>query len=339
MSEPSARHPWTIRRTPRDRLLLLWDLAIMVLVVINLVWIIFDTLFSIHAVANGIGALWPAFRAWYANTIHRHFFTIDLGFVAVFVIDVLAGWALAIVERRYERWFFYPFVRWYDVLGCIPVAGFRFLRVLRLISLIVRLQLYGVIDIRRWALYRHALLYFDIVVEEISDRVVLKVLAGVQDEVKSGGQALIRRVITDVIEPRRERLGRAASQQLEAAITHAYRTNRRQIQTYAAQIAHRAVDDNPALRNLERMPMLGAFVSQALDQAIREAVTHVLDEAVAGLASAEFDTLVQNITDSAITRVLAAEASEASEIRDVVIEVLDLVKDQVAVQRWRAYFE
>ncbi len=339
MSEPSARHPWTIRRTPRDRLLLLWDLAIMVLVVINLVWIIFDTLFSIDAVANGIGALWPAARAWYANSIHRHFFTIDLGFVAVFVIDVLAGWALAIAEHRFARWFYYPFVHWYDVLGCIPAAGFRFLRVLRLISLTVRLQRYGVIDIRRWAAYRHALVYYDIVAEEISDRVVLKVLTGVQDEVRSGGRALTRQPITQVIEPRRERLGRAASQQLETAVTSAYQANREEIQAYAAQVIHRAVDDNPALRNLERMPMLGSFVSQALDHAIRDAVHNVLEEAVAGLSSAEFDALVQNITDSAIARLLAAEADEAAEIRDAVIEILDLIKDQVAVQRWRQDFE
>ena len=105
------------------------------------------------------------------------------------------------------------------------------------------------------------------------------------------------------------------------------------------RVVNRGVDNNAALQNLERVPMLGSFVSRALDEAITDTVNNVLDEAVNGLSSADFDALVQNITDSVISRLLADDIGQTSEVRDAVVEILDLVKEQVAVQRWREHFE
>ena len=68
-------------------------------------------------------------------------------------------------------------------------------------------------------------------------------------------------------------------------------------------------------------------------------ITVLLDEAVEGLSSQDFDALVQNITDSVVTRLLADDIGQNSELRDAVVEILDLVKEQVAVQRWREHFE
>ena len=53
---------------------------------------------------------------------------------------------MAIRKQTYPRWYFYPFLHWYDLLGCIPIGSFRMLRLLRLISLTIRLQKMGIID-------------------------------------------------------------------------------------------------------------------------------------------------------------------------------------------------
>jgi len=173
----AARRPFDVIASDRsfsERLLLLWDLAIIALVSLNVALILFDALFAVGPLSNAFAGLWQGGHDWYESNIHANFVTIDLAFVAVFVVDVLAGWIMAIVQQRYYRWYFYPFARWYDVLGCIPVAGFRFLRVLRVITITVRLQRLGVIDIRNWAVYKTFMVYYDIVVEEISDRVVIR---------------------------------------------------------------------------------------------------------------------------------------------------------------------
>ena len=326
-------------RTLSERLFLLWDLAIIALVSLNLALILFDAMFAIGPLAGVFESAAPGVHGWYESSVHENFIAIDLVFVAIFVADVLAGWAIAIAQKRYYRWYFYPFARWYDVLGCIPVAGFRFLRVLRVITILVRLHRLGVIDIRNWAVYKTFMVYYDIVVEEISDRVVIKVLSGAQEELESGGQELSHRVVREVIQPRQQRLVNATSTHIENAIMAAYKANRDELQAYVANVVNRGVNNNSALRNLERVPMLGSFVTHALDDAITETVNNILDEAVDGLSSEDFDALVQNVTDSVVTRLLADDIGQNSELRDAVIEILDIVKEQVAVQRWREHFE
>ncbi|MDT0618121.1 ion transporter [Salinisphaera sp. P385] len=314
---------------------LAWDLTVLALVAINLGLILFDSLFVIETFAAGVAWLSPAVHDWYAATVHEHFATIDLYFVAIFIADVLIGWGLAIWYQRYHRWFFYPFVHWYDVLGCIPLAGFRWLRVLRVLALGIRLQRLGLIDVRQWRAYAFAKKYYDILVEEVSDRVVVNVLDGIQEEVRSGGKDLTTRVLQEIIQPRRQQLVNVISQRIEAAVTKAYGDNRDEIQGYVSKLVNRAVSDNVAIAGVERVPMLGAAVTRSLEWAIRDAVNSVLDEAVTGLESDEFDDMVQHIADSVLAQLLETQASVSPDINEAIVEVVELLKEQVRVQRWK----
>jgi hypothetical protein len=340
MSNAHAPPFASTEKTPRTRLLLYWDFVIVALVLLNLALIAVDTLFSVDVLAAGFQSAAPAAYRWYLNNVHQNLFTIDLAFVAVFVADVLLGWGVAIVQKRHSRWYFYPFIYWYDVLGCIPVAGFRLLRILRVLSIVMRLQHLGVIDIRHWVLYRKLLVYYDILVEEVSDRVVLRVLSGVQGEVQSGGTELTRRVMREVVKPRQQQLVDVASKRIKRVVVRSYRANRAQIRRYIALQVKNGVRGNTALKNLARVPMLGSFVTHALDQAITETVHDVLDEVVNGLESRDFDELIQRITDTAISQILARDPhADASEVTQAVVEVLELIKEQVAVKQWREHLD
>lgn len=326
-------------RTPGERLFLLWDLAMVVLVLLNLALIAFDMLFAIDALAAAFETIAPLAHAWYLHNIHENFLAIDLVFVAIFVFDVVLGWTIAVVEKQYLRWYFYPFAHWYDVLGCIPVAGFRLLRILRVISITIRLQRLGLIEIRDWAIYRKVMVVYDIIVEEVSDRVVVNVLSGAQREIASGGSELTDRVLQEIVQPRQQQLVRAASTRIEDAVIKAWQENRPEIRRYIGTLVHAAVHGNRALHNLERVPMLGSTVTHALDEAITDTVHEVLNEAVTGLESSDFDNLVQHITDTVLSQLLEQGAGEPTEFSEAVVEVLDLVKEQVAVKQWRGHFK
>lgn len=155
--------------------------------------------------------------------IHSRFITIDLVFVSFFIADVLLGWSIAIAERRYHRWFFYPFVHWYDVLGCIPLAGFRLLRILRVVSLLHRLHRLGLIDVTRWDIYQFFAKYYDILLEELSDRIALRLLGNVQEQIRAS-DSLTERVIERVIMPRKAQLIHEIAQRLESTIGKATST-------------------------------------------------------------------------------------------------------------------
>lgn len=125
----------------------------------------------------------PGFHAFYRDTIHSNFLFYDLCFVAVYLTEFVIRWIVAIARGTYHRWFFYPFAHWYDLLGCIPVGSFRWLRILRVVGLLMRLQRMGIIDLSQTWLGQTILKYYNIVVEEISDRVVINVLSGAQREI------------------------------------------------------------------------------------------------------------------------------------------------------------
>lgn len=320
--------------TPLQWAGLVWDFAIMALVAANLTLIVFDSLFAVGPIADAIGSLAPGFREWYAGTVHENFRMIDLYFVAIFATDVLIGWAVAAYERYYHRWFFYPFVHWYDVLGCIPLAGFRWLRMLRVFALIVRLQRMGLIDVRRWRIYAFFKKYYDILMEELSDRVVVNILDGLQIEVRRGGD-LPQRIVRDVFQPRKRHLAAAAGERIDRAVSRTYDANRDEIQTYVGGLVRRAVEENAAIRRLERVPMLGGYVGRTLEEAIRDAVNSVLDGAVASLGEPEFQGMLEHIADSVLEMLADEEAETDPQLREAVIEVIDLLKEQAHVQHWK----
>ncbi|MDG4870709.1 hypothetical protein P8631_22160, partial [Guyparkeria sp. 1SP6A2] len=81
--------------------------------------------------------------------------------------------------------------------GFIPVGGFRLLRILRVVSLLHRLHRLGLITVTQWPLYRFFAKYYDILLEELSDRIALRLLGNVQQQITSS-DSLSERVIERV---------------------------------------------------------------------------------------------------------------------------------------------
>ena len=102
-----------------------------------------------------------------------------------------------------NNWIAYPFIHWYDVLGCIPVGGFRSLRLLRIISIVFRLHKKGIIDIRSTWWYKLINRYYCMLAEEVSDRVVVNIINGTQKEIEAGAP-ITDKLIEQIIKPRQE---------------------------------------------------------------------------------------------------------------------------------------
>ena len=318
-----------------------WDMGNIALVVINLCLILFDSLFALSFFNGFLESALPSFHDFYNTQVHDQFLQIDLIFVSIFIIDVLVGWIVAVVQQRYHRWFFYPFVHWYDVLGCVPLAGFRWLRLLRVFALGWRLQRRGLIDVRQWAVFKSGLKYYDILMEEISDRVVVNVLSGIQDEMREGGSRLPRRITREVIVPRQEQIVDAVAQRVTELIRGGYEDHRDELKTFIADIVEHSIDNNSAASQLEKVPWIGKSVVQSIDDTITESVTDVLDAAVGGLGESEYRALVAHITQSLVRSAEAAAEKETSddELEQVILEIIEILKDQVSQQRWKQRYD
>ncbi|MCK2184095.1 ion transporter [Halomonas getboli] len=320
-----------------ERAHLVWDLFIIALVIANLALLLFDSLFLLPPLNAAFEAVAPGLHGAYEQHIHANFLTIDLAFVAVFLFDVLLGWAVAIAERHYHRWFFYPFVHWYDVLGCIPLGGFRLLRVLRVISLLHRLQRMGLIDVRRWYVYSVFAKYYDILMEELTDRIAIRMLDNVQQEIRSS-DGLTTPVMERVVQPRKQALIHEIGQRLEAMAGDAYTHHRDDTLRYVRGLVGRTLAESPEVRRLGRLP-LGGQLTRGLEASLSDLACRLVDEALAGLKSAEFSTLVEQLAESGFDAWLRTDSHTEQITEQVLVDMLDLLKEQIAVKGWQHKYD
>ncbi|MGC1508400.1 ion transporter [Ketobacter sp.] len=313
---------------------LIVDVLMIGLVIVNLVWLIFDSLFSSEIVRTGLALVSPEFVAFYKSKVHPDFVSIDLVFVSIFIFEFAVRWAVAIVNKTYYRWFFYPFAHWYDLLGCIPVGSFRWLRLLRIISIFYRLQQYGIIDFSNSLLGKFIKKYYGILVEEISDRVVENVLNGVQDEVQQGSP-MVEKILNDVLLPRQNIISDWLTVKINEISKDVYLPNQDALKRYIEEKVAFAIENEKKVAILESVPVLGTRLVDVINQTVSDVVYGVVDQLMLDLGKRETDVIVGELLDGVIHKLLEPGDRFNEATRGVLIDAIDVIKAEVRVQRWK----
>ena len=323
-------------RSWTQRLSLLVDVVMLVLIISNLALIVFDWGFESPIVQDFFQQWMPRFYTFYDGTIHQNFFFVDLMFVTVFVVEIVIRWGMAIYRQRYHRWFFYPFVHWYDVLGCIPVSSFRSLRLLRIVSMIPKMQRLGLIDLRRTFLYRTFSKYGGIVVEELSDRVAIRILDAVKNEIR-GGHPVLDQITKEVVQPQREVLIQSVTHRLQEATAKAYGTYQSDFREYVEEVIAEAVDRNQEISTIASIPGVGRTMASLLERAISDIVFNVIDEMMADIASVENDKVINQITSISTDALLTSEYDHRLNqvTQSILLQSIDLIKEHVEIKQWK----
>jgi hypothetical protein len=329
------------RRKLRESHQLPWlvlDLAMVFLVIVNLSFIVFDTLYGTQAFRSLLDELAPDFSAYYGTHIHPDFLFYDLFFIGIFVAVFIFEWIVAIRHQTYPRWYFFPFMRWYDVISFIPVGSLRLLRLLRLASLLIRLHKRGIIDLTDSRVYRFFEFYFNVFVDEVTDRVIIRTLDDVRREIKEESP-IARQIITEVIAPQRELLVEHLSRRIGAIAQQSYENHMGAMREYVEEVIAEAVDADPGIRSLQRVPVLGRSVTETLSQSIREIVYQVFDRVIRDVSAAEQNRVV----DEAVSIIIGALLEKHPELGDLgtrmTLEALELIKERVRVQHWKERLE
>ena len=306
------------------------DLVMVILIIANLTLIVIDWGFESVVVQRQLQQYLPSLYRWYDRTIHQHFLFYDLAFVAVFVTEILIRWGLAIYRQRYARWFFYPFVHWYDVIGCIPVSSLRSLRLLRVIAMIPKVQRIGLIDLRETYPYQKFLKYRNILLEEISDRVTVRLIEGLQKEIR-GSEKVTKRIVEEVIEPQREALIQAVTHRFQEATAVAYTSQQDDFQKYLDEVVTDAVNQNREISTIASFPGVGKPIAQLLERAVSDIVFNVIDRMVADVASLENDRAIAEVTAISTDALVSPKYDKRLNhlARSVVLQSLDVVKDVI----------
>ncbi|WP_338762115.1 hypothetical protein WAF17_16935 [Bernardetia sp. ABR2-2B] len=311
------------------------DIGVLILVLINLILIVFNFLFTAHLVQDFLKTYLTSFYHFYNDYIFKNFALIDLVFVGIFISDIVVRWAIAIYLKTYHRWFFYPFVHWYDILGCLP--SFRSLRVLRLVAILYKLHLMEVINLANTYLYKTGGKYFSIFVEEVSDRVVINVLNEVQGEVMKGSP-IVEKIVEDVVQPRSNLLTTWLTKRVQVVAAKNYPTYKYELKRYVETLINEAVEKNAEIKTIGKVPVMGEFISQNLERAIADIVFNVVNGLVEDATTVENNRILKEVTEILVEALLIDSKSQEQFgmiTKGMVNEALELIKKQVAIKQWK----
>ena len=318
---------------------LIWfiiDFLMLGLLIINLAFIIFDSIYNFAGVQNLLAEHAPLVKEIY-HPIHDNFLFYDLIFVGIFLTEFVVRWGYAIKAKVYDRWYFYPFIHWYDIIGCIPVGSFRFLRILRVISIIYRLHQYKVIDVTQTRAFQFFNFYYEAFMEELSDHIIIKVLSGAQDEILRGSP-LFERIQNDILYPRRDMLSDWVSQRVAEAAREGYVPNRGALRSYLETRVDNALKQNLELSRLKYLPVVGPTIQETLEEAVGDIVANVIHQILEDLASASNHAFIEDIVNVFLPSPDNEDENDVHNeaLINLIVEVLDAVKAQVRVKHWRS---
>ncbi len=325
---------WRVLKGHPESFFLALDLLVLVLISANLLWLLLDAILLNTGSGLMIGEHFPAFHQHYRDYWHPRLLVYDTFFTLFLLAELALRWGVAIYRQTYHRWFFYPFVHWYDVLGCIPIPGFRLLRLLRLISILYRLQTLGVINLAEGGLFRVLYKYYRMVLEELSDRIVINVLEGVQREVKQLGP-VSHNLMEKVVSPRREAIVSWLASRLGEVSRHAMHEQEAHLGRYLNGVVDEAFAQNPEVRRLAgSVPIIGPRLEQELRLIVSGLLLDISsriihdagrpgNEAMQDIAAALFDTLTRS------------EEGMNEAMHDILMDAIELIKDKIEVQQWK----
>ena len=291
------------------------------------------------------------FGGWLFNFIHlpqvldyyrehlRPWVMITEGWFTTFLIaELLVRWTIAIILKQHQRWFFFPFIHWYEVLAIFPAL--RFLRLLRAGSIAYQLHEHGY-KVLPESWYRQIGFYYNLVMEELSSRIVLTVLNGIKRELNTS--TTHKKLINDIVDHHRQLFSATLAEILQESLGKELQQHRILIAKDVGQIVSKAIEDTPELTQLLRLiPLVGGRIEQqiqSIGQRLGENITQGLIDPFASNTSETQLPSYQYISERVSQIPFEHNHYIDKLVKSVVFESLDAIQQQVKIKEWQQILE
>jgi hypothetical protein len=257
-----------------------------------------------------------------------HFWLLDMPFLALFWIEFLVRWVTAIRRRTHAKWFFFPIFYWYDLLGLVPNVYFRPFRLLRVASIYMRLRRSQLTKVGDDFISDTVEYISNIITEEVSDMVSLRILNEYQEELRSGTHM---KVFEQTIGTRRAEIHQVLARQIRDVLTN--EDNLAHFGELLRLNLRHAVERSEALRSVP-LPMA---VLRPVARAIGEVLLETLLETVSSTIDSEqgqemTQALVASVVDQLLTGPGLVELEKLG--KEISLDIFEHMKETVAVKKW-----
>nr|WP_111895669.1 preprotein translocase subunit SecA [Acinetobacter sp. MB5] len=309
---------------------------------IFMMFIIVFNLFCISA--NAI--LMSHFAIWLSEHLHAihllNFYKTELNpwvnktegwFICFLIVELLLRWLLAITQRHHQRWFFFPFIHWYEILAIIPQL--RFLRLFRAGIIAYRLHELGY-EIIPETWQKAAKFYYQVLMEELSDRVVITVIDGIRYELDTSSTH--KKMIHDLVDHHREIFAKTLAELLQENLANELKRQQQHLAQHVGLVVEKAIIETPELHQLLRLfPIIGSRLEeqiQSIGKRLGENITQGLLEPWAEPQGTDPNKTYQHIANK-ISQIDINNADLEKLIESVFYESLAAIRKQVKIKQWQ----
>ena len=275
----------------------------------------------------------PNVLEFYRSYLHPWVITTEAWFIIFLITELAVRWAIAIVNKHHARWWFFPFIHWYEILAIIP--HLRFLRLFRAGIIAYRLHELGY-KVVPDNIRIKAAFYYSVIMEELSDRVVISVIDGVRQELETSSSH--KKIIHDLVDHHRQLFTVALSSLLQESLAKTLQEQQPMITKKVGIIVNKAIEDTPELTQLLRLiPLVGGRIEQqiqSIGQRLGENVSiGLIEPFTAGSAhnpNENYQLIAEKVSELNIDNHYLEELVES-----VVFESLAAIKKQVKIKQWQ----
>ena len=311
----------------------LWDFVLLTVLLINLLLLCWDWIYSIPSVMAFFQESAPTFYNFY-NPLHVNIQTVDLVFITIYLIDIIVGWCISVFKKK-ERFYKYPLSHWYDIIGCIPAGSLLFFRLLRVVSIFIRLSKKKLVNLSKIALFRKLIKIYNIILEEIADRVVLNILGGIKSSVRSG-MPVAKEIIDKIVLPHKDAITSLLLSKVRDIAKHEYATHKSDIADYIKASSRRAVEGNKELARLKLIPVVGNQITDTISKSVSQTIVSVVDNVVSDTLSNDGQEKLKAIFNEVTTFAFEDIEKQLSPVvTDIVVEAIGLIARAAGVRQWK----
>ena len=280
----------------------------------------------------------PQVLSFYEANLHPWVKITEGWFTSFLAIELGVRWLIAIAFKHHQRWWFFPFIHWYEIISILPM--FRFLRLGRAFAIGYNLHSHGYTVIpQTW--YTRGQFYYRLLMEELTSRIVLTIINAVKTELQTS--TTHKQYIEDLINQHRDLLANALADVLQESLGKELQAQRHDIAKNVGLVVNKAIEDTPELSQMLRLiPLVGGRLEQQI-----QSIGQRLGENISQGLMQPF-TQNNTVQDNPTYRLIAEKISQIAVennpeidrlVESVVFQSLDAIREQVKIKQWQQVLE
>lgn len=245
----------------------------------------------------------------YSGNYIDYFFYIDGIFVFIFLIEFMTMWIYSVKIKGPEEKILYPIYHLHDLLGCIPLNSFRILRLLRVVTIFMRLVNEGVISrdsLIYTSIFHRINKYKEILNADTSSRISSDILLDIQQDIKDGAN---KDLLERVLKTHKKSIQKVVVENIKKIEVKIVDENRKTIVDFLSRVIEDTIDDLPQYKALMRIPYVKDKVQDLLSE---ESINKFLNQSTISFSTSLRETLnsrlghtlLNNITEDLIDEII-----------------------------------